>query len=273
MNTHARIAAIGLWSLLPLAGGAWGQSAELTVDPAQSTITVVVELVTPLGNRTSQDTSPIQGTASIEIDDADAPASITLSTYSFTSQDDLTFSLDYSFLGAVSGVGSGLGLRQPMGSPPTTGPVDGAGAFTLLGVPNENVGTVDASGTGTVGSAIGMVSIDLATLGQAFVDAPGTVAIVGDQATVTVSVPISATEELQPGVTANITGSASVVATGTLIDPCPADTNGDGLATPQDFTAWIQAFNARSAACDQNGDGLCTPQDFTSWVVNFNAGC
>lgn len=54
---------------------------------------------------------------------------------------------------------------------------------------------------------------------------------------------------------------------------CPADTNGDGVVSPQDFNAWIQAFNAQSAACDQNGDGLCTPQDFNAWIVNFNAGC
>ncbi|MEO1583237.1 MAG: GC-type dockerin domain-anchored protein [Planctomycetota bacterium] len=55
--------------------------------------------------------------------------------------------------------------------------------------------------------------------------------------------------------------------------PCPADTNGDGLVTPSDFSAWVQAFNAQGPACDQNGDGLCTPSDFSSWVQNFNAGC
>ncbi|MEO1583185.1 MAG: alpha-amylase family glycosyl hydrolase [Planctomycetota bacterium] len=54
---------------------------------------------------------------------------------------------------------------------------------------------------------------------------------------------------------------------------CPADANGDGLVTPQDFTSWVLAFNIQSPACDQNGDGLCTPQDFTSFIVNFNAGC
>ncbi len=56
-------------------------------------------------------------------------------------------------------------------------------------------------------------------------------------------------------------------------DSCPADTNGDGLVTPQDFNAWIIAFNTQSPACDQNDDGLCTPQDFNAWIVNYNAGC
>ena len=54
---------------------------------------------------------------------------------------------------------------------------------------------------------------------------------------------------------------------------CVADTNGDGILSPADFTAWIAAFNAQSAACDQNGDTLCTPADFTAWIANYNAGC
>jgi hypothetical protein len=53
---------------------------------------------------------------------------------------------------------------------------------------------------------------------------------------------------------------------------CPADTNGDGIVSPADFNAWIQAFNAMSAACDQNGDGLCSPADFNAWIQNYNAG-
>ncbi len=54
---------------------------------------------------------------------------------------------------------------------------------------------------------------------------------------------------------------------------CVADTNGDGTLSPADFTAWVAAFNAQSAACDQNADSLCTPADFTAWVANYNAGC
>lgn len=56
-------------------------------------------------------------------------------------------------------------------------------------------------------------------------------------------------------------------------EPCPADTNGNGLVTPADFSAWIAAFNTMAPACDQNGDGLCTSADFTAWIANFNAGC
>ncbi|MCB9835761.1 MAG: hypothetical protein H6808_03475 [Phycisphaera sp.] len=54
---------------------------------------------------------------------------------------------------------------------------------------------------------------------------------------------------------------------------CIADTNGDGILSPADFSAWVAAFNAGAAACDQNGDGSCTPADFSAWVANYNAGC
>jgi hypothetical protein len=54
---------------------------------------------------------------------------------------------------------------------------------------------------------------------------------------------------------------------------CLADANGDGQLLPNDFSAWIAAFNAQGPACDQNGDGACLPNDFSAWIANFNAGC
>ena len=54
---------------------------------------------------------------------------------------------------------------------------------------------------------------------------------------------------------------------------CIADTNGDGVLSPADFSAWVAAFNAMAPECDQNGDGACSPADFSAWVANFNAGC
>lgn len=54
---------------------------------------------------------------------------------------------------------------------------------------------------------------------------------------------------------------------------CLADVNGNGVADPGDFTAWVAAYNTGSAAADQNGDGLVNPSDFTAWVANYNVGC
>ncbi len=56
-------------------------------------------------------------------------------------------------------------------------------------------------------------------------------------------------------------------------DDCLADTNGDGMLSPADFSAWVAAFNAMAPACDQNDDGACSPADFSAWVANYNAGC
>ncbi|MEL6796267.1 MAG: GC-type dockerin domain-anchored protein [Planctomycetota bacterium] len=57
------------------------------------------------------------------------------------------------------------------------------------------------------------------------------------------------------------------------LDPCPADVNDDGRVSPNDFNAWINAYNSNNPACDQNGDGECRPNDFSAWILNFNAGC
>ncbi|MEO0629370.1 MAG: hypothetical protein AAFY46_01415 [Planctomycetota bacterium] len=54
---------------------------------------------------------------------------------------------------------------------------------------------------------------------------------------------------------------------------CLADVNGNGVADPGDFNAWVIAFNNQAPECDQNLDGLCNPGDFNAWVINFNAGC
>ncbi|GAB5496765.1 MAG: hypothetical protein Phyf2KO_18450 [Phycisphaerales bacterium] len=54
---------------------------------------------------------------------------------------------------------------------------------------------------------------------------------------------------------------------------CLADVNNDGMLTPADFTAWINAYNSQLPECDQNGDGSCTPTDFTAWIANYSTGC
>lgn len=54
---------------------------------------------------------------------------------------------------------------------------------------------------------------------------------------------------------------------------CLADTNGDGVVSGADFSAWVAAFNTQAPACDQNGDGQCLSNDFAAFIQNFNAGC
>jgi len=59
---------------------------------------------------------------------------------------------------------------------------------------------------------------------------------------------------------------------------CAADVNGDGNASPADFTAWLGCFNNPASApycgnADVNSDGSVTPADFTAWLAAFNNGC
>jgi len=64
----------------------------------------------------------------------------------------------------------------------------------------------------------------------------------------------------------------------TIDRDCAADINDDGVATPADFTAWLQCFNFLGAApycyrADVNLDGAFDPADFTAWLAAFNDGC
>ena len=56
-------------------------------------------------------------------------------------------------------------------------------------------------------------------------------------------------------------------------DGCIADVNGDGVLTPEDFSAWLAAFANNDPAADQNGDGILDQTDFTAWLANFQSGC
>ncbi|MEO0476871.1 MAG: right-handed parallel beta-helix repeat-containing protein [Planctomycetota bacterium] len=54
---------------------------------------------------------------------------------------------------------------------------------------------------------------------------------------------------------------------------CLADVNQDGQLTPNDFNAWVLAFNNNSPLADQNRDGVVRQNDFNVWILNFNTGC
>ena len=72
-----------------------------------------------------------------------------------------------------------------------------------------------------------------------------------------------------------VTGACGMDDSGTIVvnARCIADVNGNGVADPGDYTAWINAFNNNDSAADQNCDGAVTPTDFTAWIANYNAGC
>ncbi|MEL7483877.1 MAG: hypothetical protein AAFN41_05930, partial [Planctomycetota bacterium] len=252
-----------------MGAAASAQPIVLTVDPAQSSLDVEIEIVSPVGTETDSDSSPVQGTTTIELDDLVNPTSITLSDYAFTATEPLDYFYDFGFFGTVTVTGTDVGITLPAGFPPEVAPVAaGTGAFGLPEIDTQVVGTAGVTSTGIIGNTVGAATFDLGTDTKPDVfAATGTVSVSGSTVTVTITVPFQTTQEQDLGVVFNIGGTATVIATGTIPDdPCPADTNGDGALDPADFNAWVIAFNTQAPECDQNGDGLCNPADFNSWV-------
>jgi len=54
---------------------------------------------------------------------------------------------------------------------------------------------------------------------------------------------------------------------------CPADYDGDGFVTGEDFDAFVAAFENGDITADFNGDGFVTGEDFDAYVVAFESGC
>ena len=252
---------------------AHSQPADLVVDDSVSQIDLTVSLETGVGTQSDSDSAAITGQITIELDDYNAPTSITIVDFDFAIGQ-LDFLFDYSFLGTVTATANNMTLSTPDGAPPASGPVVD-GAFTVDNVETAVTGIVDIGGTGAVGALVGSSTVDLSTLAQQPVSISGTVGVDMDEVTVSVSLPLDASQtDPDTGVVVTFTGTAMVVATGPVPeDDCLADVNGDGSVTPTDFSAWINAFNNNLPECDQNGDGGCSPADFTAWINNFNNGC
>ena len=55
--------------------------------------------------------------------------------------------------------------------------------------------------------------------------------------------------------------------------PCPADVDGDGFVTGDDFTLFVEWFEVGDLRADFDGDGFLSGDDFTAFVSAFEAGC
>ena len=64
-----------------------------------------------------------------------------------------------------------------------------------------------------------------------------------------------------------------IVVRTTCIGSCPADFNGDGFVTGDDFDQYVVQFVAGNPAADFNSDGFVTGDDFDAYVIAFIAGC
>jgi len=72
-----------------------------------------------------------------------------------------------------------------------------------------------------------------------------------------------------------MTGGGYAVNSGFWVfgNACPADFNGDGFLTFEDFDAFVGAFEAGAPNADFNLDGFLTFEDFDAFVAAFEAGC
>ncbi len=68
-------------------------------------------------------------------------------------------------------------------------------------------------------------------------------------------------------------GTAGGTVDDVSVTVCPADFDGDGFVTGDDFDAFALAFVAGSLAADVNGDGSVTGDDFDAFTSAFELGC
>ncbi len=54
---------------------------------------------------------------------------------------------------------------------------------------------------------------------------------------------------------------------------CPADVDGDGFVTGDDFQLFVEWFETGDIRADFDGDGFITGDDFEQFVTAFEAGC
>jgi hypothetical protein len=54
---------------------------------------------------------------------------------------------------------------------------------------------------------------------------------------------------------------------------CPADFNGDGFVTGDDFDEFTALYDAGDPGADVNGDGFANGDDFDYYTQHFDAGC
>jgi hypothetical protein len=254
-------------------GLAQAQPLELTVDPARSTLDLTIELQTAAGNRTDTDSSPINGTIVLGADDYGAPASVVLYDIRLFASDTLQFNWSWGFLGSADATMTGGGFIDatpgvPKGPVPVT-----STAFTVPSVAIQPLGVLDANyNILIVGS--GSVSQDLANEPPALTDLSSEITVIGSTVEVSSTVVFDGSFPLGDGLgTAVVSGTGTVVATGSLLG-CDADLAAPfGVLNFFDISEFINLYNARDPMADFNVDAAFNFFDITAFIDAYNAGC
>lgn len=277
-TTHA-VRAAAVVALAGLAPGALAVPVPLAVDDAQSSLAVEVS-TTVFGFPFSEmDSSPVAGTAEVDLtlDGSGQPDTIALNDFAFQTSEELSVTFSVPFAGTLSitlPAGTQANYVTP-GTPTAAVPVATDGSFTIPMVSTALVGTADVTGTQSFADAT--QTLDLSTFDAPSDDLTGTVTVAGDQVTLVFDVAASATEDVDIGggvfVPVTVSAAASVVATGTLPPDCQPDLSGDGFLNTTDINLFVSAFLASDAAADFNDDGFFNTTDINLFVAAFLAGC
>lgn len=153
-----------------------------------------------------------------------------------------------------------------------TVPLNSAAVQSLLVSNAGNVGLWGANGIASLNYSL-VATAGFSAPGGVFVDAAGGSSnmhsVTMDTSTLglrTGQVTIASDAPDQPARVVQLVGMVTGVA-------CPADFDGDGFVTGEDFDAFLAAFEVGSVAADFDGDGFVAGEDFTGYVDAFETGC
>jgi hypothetical protein len=272
MNTKTMtIGALFLTSAVAVA-----QPIDMEVDPTQSSIDLTIEVDVGLASDTDSQSSSLSGFLRVELDDYGNPTQISLHDLGVMIDNDLAFNWSFGFFGSANA--SLEGGAVTWGSTDNiVGPVPiTAGDFILPDVPVALMGTMFVSyDIFIVGG--GSETINLADQGDFFSSIEGSIAVSGEDITLTSTLPIDITTPLTDDMgnelgTLTVTGTGTIVATG-MAPGCPADLTGDGALDFFDISAFLNAYNAMDLVADFDGNGIFNFFDVSAFLNAFNAGC
>jgi hypothetical protein len=273
MNSVKNLCAMGLACM---AGSAAAQPLEFTIDPAQSSLDLSIEIdLGGLGGDTDSDSTALSGLIVASFDDPEAASESSLHDFQAMMDSDLNYNWTPAFLSTADATMTG-GVVEYATPGVIQGPVPViGGGFEFPAVP------VTLGGILTVNYNIFLVGsgsqvVDLSTLEPGDTPINGTVSVDGSMVTISNSIEFSGSQPLivEGSEVGQVifTGSATMIAVAEL-PSCPADITGDGQLNFLDVSAFLAAFGVQDSVADMNMDGQYNFLDVSAYLAAFGNGC
>lgn len=254
-------------TLLAVSAGAGATPTLLTIDPAQSSVSVTLCL-TACGTQCGTDTSPVAGSITLGTDCLTAPTALTLYDYTLQLTHNMAFHLNYGpFCGRFDATTSNVAFNYATPGTPQPPTSLSGGSFSYANVPQNASGTMSYTATALVCAGLQANgrpcadTIDLSTLGTASVTLDGTFSATGRTLSVVISINSSVPiDPNNPGL-GTLTTVGTIRASGAVPLPsindfvgvllgtvtatdlmCESDINQDGLTDGRDDSAYVHAL-------------------------------